>query len=173
MSPAGQPFDSGRPRPVSTVLDMLRTRIDHASFDAAVFTLESVAADLGYGDVRPLPGSIAWIDRLRDEGKRIALVSDGERGPSALELAGIADRFDLVLGGDRSAATLLQALERIDAVPEAAVFADVTAPGIAAARTAGFALTIAIARGTAAPEALRQAGASVVVADLQELLGPT
>lgn len=103
----------------------------------------------------------------------IDLFGDGERGPSALELAGIADRFDLVLGGDRSATTLLQALERIDAVPEAAVFADVTAPGIAAARTAGFALTIAIARGTATPEALRQAGASVVVADLQELLGPT
>jgi hypothetical protein len=41
---------------VSTVLDMLRTRIDHDAFDVAIFSLEAVAADLGYGDVRPLPG---------------------------------------------------------------------------------------------------------------------
>jgi hypothetical protein len=93
MSDPARPFDSGRPRPVVTVLDMLRTRIDHDDFDAAVFSLGAVAADLGYGDVRPLPGSIAWIDRLRTEGKRIAVQASGERVGDALELAGIADRF--------------------------------------------------------------------------------
>ena len=81
------------------MLDVLRTRIDHDAFDAAIFSLEAVAADLGYGDVRPLPGSIAWIDRLRSERKRIAVLAAGERVAAALELAGIADRFDVVVTG--------------------------------------------------------------------------
>jgi len=76
-----------------------------------------VAADLGYGDVRALPGSVAWIDRLRTKAKRIAVVSEGERASSALE--------------------------------------------------------IAVARGGTTPERLRHAGAIAVLADLQELLGPT
>ena len=54
-----------RRQPVVTVLDTLRVRIDPANFDAVIFSLESVAADLGYGDVRKLPGAIAWIDSLR------------------------------------------------------------------------------------------------------------
>ncbi len=76
-----QPFDARRPRPVATVLDMLRARIDHDRFDAALFTLESVAADLGYGDVRPLPGAIAWIDRLRRRasGSRSSPPASGRR----------------------------------------------------------------------------------------------
>ena len=53
-----------RRRPVVTVLDTLRVAIDLDSFDAVLFSLESVAADLGYGDVRQLPGAIAWIDSL-------------------------------------------------------------------------------------------------------------
>ena len=65
MSDSDRQPGAGRPRPVATVLDVLRKRIDHDAFDAAILSLEAVAADLGYGDVRPLPGSIAWIDRLR------------------------------------------------------------------------------------------------------------
>jgi HAD superfamily hydrolase (TIGR01509 family) len=170
-APGDRPFDASRPRPVATVLDMLRARIDHTRFDAALFTLESVAADLGYGDVRPLPGSIAWIDRLRSEGKRIALVASGERAPSALELAGIADRFDVVEAGPRDPVTLTETLAALGAEPARAVFVDVAPDGIAAARAADLQLAIAVARGPASPEALRQAGAHAVVADLQELLG--
>jgi beta-phosphoglucomutase-like phosphatase (HAD superfamily) len=51
------------------------------------------------GDVRPLPGSIAWIDRLRSERKRIGVLASGERVAAALELAGIDDRFDVVVTG--------------------------------------------------------------------------
>jgi hypothetical protein len=39
---------------------VLRRRIDHDAFDAAILALEAVAADLGYGDVRPLPGTVTW-----------------------------------------------------------------------------------------------------------------
>jgi hypothetical protein len=40
---------------IVTALDVLRRQIDHDDFDAAIFALDAVAADLGYGDVRPLP----------------------------------------------------------------------------------------------------------------------
>lgn len=173
MTSSASPFDSGRPRPVPTVLDTLRARIDHDDFDAVVFALESVVADLGFGDVRRLPGSVAWIDRLRDEGKRIALVYPGVNAERALELAGIADRFDLVRSGPRSAATVTRALDDLGVDAARAAVVDVVPEGLVAAREAGCVLTIALARAGATPQELRQGGAQAVVADLQELLGPT
>jgi PiT family inorganic phosphate transporter len=167
------PFENTRPRPVPTVLDTLRARIDHDDFDAAVFWLESVVADLGYGDVRALPGSVAWIDRLRDEGKKLALAYDGERADAALEIAGIADRFDAVVRGPRSAATVARTLEALGAPADRAVVVDVSATGLEAGVAAGAVLAIAVARGSATPEQLRRSGATTVVADLQELVGPT
>jgi beta-phosphoglucomutase-like phosphatase (HAD superfamily) len=167
------PLNTGRPRPMTTVLDILRARIDHDAFDAAIFSLECVAADLGYGDVRPLPGAIAWIDRLREEGKKIALIFSGESAEPALELAGIGDRFDLVTSGPRVSGTIRRVLDELDVAPERAILCDVAPRGIAAAGEAGLHLAIAVARGSASPEQLRQSGADTVVADLQELLGPT
>jgi phosphoglycolate phosphatase-like HAD superfamily hydrolase len=173
VSKPEHPFDTGRPRPLVTVLDMLRTRIDHDAFDAAVFSLEAVAADLGYGDVRPLPGSIAWIDRLRSEGKRIAVQGSGERAADALEIAGIADRFDVVVTGPHAEQLVPRALDELDVEPERAVVVGVEPSDLQAARAAGAALAIGVARGKCAPEQLHRAGADAVVADLQELLGPT
>src|SRR6185436_20467357 len=95
-----------RPRAIRSVLDVLRARVDHDKFDAAIFALEAVVADLGYGDVRPLIGSVAWIDRLRDEGKSIALVYDGDNAQAPLEIAGIADRFDTIVSGTTDQTTL-------------------------------------------------------------------
>jgi beta-phosphoglucomutase-like phosphatase (HAD superfamily) len=173
MTDHERPFDTGRPRPIVTVLDTLRARIDHDAFDAAIFSLESVAADLGYGDIRPLPGAIAWIDELRADGKKIALVFSGESAQSALELAGIADRFDLVTSGPRVSGTIVRILDDLDVTADRAILVDVAPRGIAAAGEAGLRMAIAVARGSASPEQLRQSGADTVVADLQELLGPT
>jgi beta-phosphoglucomutase-like phosphatase (HAD superfamily) len=96
-----RPFDSGRPRPIVTALDSMRSRIDHDGFDAAILSLDSIVADLGYGDLRPLPGSIAWIDKLRREGKRIAVAASVDRAAAALELAGISDRVDVIVTGSQ------------------------------------------------------------------------
>jgi beta-phosphoglucomutase-like phosphatase (HAD superfamily) len=170
VSKPEHPFDTGRPRPVVTVLDMLRTRIDHDDFDAAVFSLEAVAADLGYGDVRPLPGSIAWVDRLRNEGKRIAVQGSGERAADALEIAGIADRFDVVVSGPHAGQRVERAMEELGVQPGRTVAVGVEAGELDAARAAGVALMIGVARGRSSPEQLRRAGADAVVADLQELL---
>lgn len=169
---AYDPKQEGRSRPVWSVLDVLRARIDHDAFDAAIFSLATVAADLGYGDVRPLAGSIAWIDRLRAEGKRIALVASGERAASALELAGIADRFDVVVADGRPAERVTQALRELGVTPGRAIIVDADPDELAAARQQGIELAIGVARGPATPEQLRRSGADAVVADLQELLGP-
>ena len=166
------PFDNSRPRPVPTVLDTLRARLDHDAFDGAVFSLESVVADLGYGDVRPLPGSVAWIDELRSEGKRVAVLYSEEGAERALELAGIGDRFDSIWTSPRSAEAIEQAFESIGVTPDRGVVVDVDPKGLTAAREAGVLMAIAIARSSATPAELRKGGAQAVVADLQELLGP-
>ena len=165
------PFDSGRPRPIATVLDALRARIDAERFDAAVIWLEAVAADLGYGDVRPLPGAVAWIRELRGAGKMIALAGSGERARAAIELAGVADLFDVVVTGARNTGTLAEATSQLSVEPTDAILIDVAPAGIQAGRETSFDLLIGVARNLGTPEDLRQAGADMVVADLQELLG--
>jgi beta-phosphoglucomutase-like phosphatase (HAD superfamily) len=165
------PFDTGKPRPIATVLDSLRARIDAERFDAVVVWLEAVAADLGYGDVRPLPGAVAWIRELRAAGKKIALAGSGERARAAVELAGVADLFDAVVTGPRNSGTAAQAVSEIGIEPSDAILVDVAPAGIQAGRDAGFDLLIGVARNLGTPEDLRQAGADMVVADLQELLG--
>lgn len=168
---ADNPFGGGRPRPIATVLDSLRARIDAERFDAAVLWLEAVAADLGYGDVRPLPGAIAWVGELRGAGKKVALAGSGERARAALELAGVADLFDAVVTGPRDSGTLEQAARELGVEPGDAILVDVAPTGIRAGRAAGFDLLIGVARNLGTPEDLRQAGADMIVADLQELLG--
>ncbi len=75
------------------------------------------------------------------------------------------------MSGPRTAGTLRQALEELGVTAERAVVVDV-GPTADAAPQAGRTLAIAVARGAATPEELRQGGADAVVADLQELLGP-
>jgi beta-phosphoglucomutase-like phosphatase (HAD superfamily) len=170
MSP-DNPFEGGRPRPIATVLDALRARIDAERFDGVVLWLEAVVADLGYGDVRPLPGAIAWIRELRAAGKKIGLAASGERARAALELAGVAELFDVIVTGPRNTGTLAEATSELGVEPGSAILVDVAPAGIQAGREAGFDLMIGVARNLGTPEDLRQAGADMVVADLQELLG--
>jgi beta-phosphoglucomutase-like phosphatase (HAD superfamily) len=165
------PFDSGRPRPIATVLDALRARVDAERFDAVVLSLESVVADLGYGDVRPLPGAVAWIRELREAGKKIGLAATGERARAAIELAGVAELFDAVVTGPRNSGTLTEVATELGVDTDNAILVDVAPAGIQAGREAGFDLLVGVARNLGTPEDLRQAGADMVVADLQELLG--
>jgi beta-phosphoglucomutase-like phosphatase (HAD superfamily) len=168
-----QPFETGRARPIVTSLDVLRPRIDHDSFDAVIFTLKAVAADLGYGDVRALPGSVAWIDRLRTTGKRIAVVSEGERASAALEIARIDNRVDVVVTGPNLRELFARALDELELTADRVLGVGVEADELEAARDARVELVIAVARGSTPPERLRHAGAIAVLADLQELLTTT
>jgi beta-phosphoglucomutase-like phosphatase (HAD superfamily) len=165
------PFEGGRPRPIATVLDALRARVDAERFDGIVVWLEAVAADLGYGDVRPLPGAVAWIEELRGAEKKVALCASGERARAALDLAGVAGLFDAIVTGPRNTATLGEATAELGVEAGDAILVDVAPAGIQAGREAKFDLLIGVARNFGTPEDLRQAGADMVVADLQELLG--
>jgi beta-phosphoglucomutase-like phosphatase (HAD superfamily) len=159
----------GGVRPFTTVLDVLRAEIDHDAFDAALFSLETVAVDLGYGDVRALSGSVAWIEQLRRRGKRIGVFAT-ERASEALELAGIAALFDEITIGPGTTPTLLAAIAELGCTPQRTIVLAATATAVAAAREAGAGIVIAVARGFSSPEELRQAAADTVVADLRELL---
>jgi beta-phosphoglucomutase-like phosphatase (HAD superfamily) len=165
-----EPAAKPRVRPVTTVLDVLRAELDHDAFDAALFSLETVAADLGYGDIRPLPGSIAWIEQLRVLGKRVGVFASRERARAALRLAGIDELFDEVTIGTSVQQTLRAAIEVLGVPVNRTVVVAATASSIAAAREAGAAYVVGVARGISSPEELREAGADTVVADLQELL---
>ncbi len=170
MSAPG-PFEGGRARPIATVLDSLRARIDAERFDTVVLWLEAVAADLGYGDVRPLPGAVKWIEELRAAGKKAVLTASGERARAALALAGLEEEFDQVTLGPRTAATLEKAVAAARGDAEATILVDAAPAGIRAGREAAVHLAIGVARGLGSPQELREAGADMVVADLQELLG--
>jgi beta-phosphoglucomutase-like phosphatase (HAD superfamily) len=162
--------DNLRPRPVSTVLDVLRVRIDPDTFDVVVLWLEAVATDLGYGDVRGRPGAVAWIDALRADGKRTALVYAGNGIESAVASAGLQERFDLVVSGSRSQRTYAAIAEELGVDADRMVAVDVDPGGLGAAHAAGLPLAIGVAHDGITAERLRAGGADTVVADLQELL---
>src|ERR1700753_2705524 len=139
------PFDGGRPRPIATVLDGLRARGDAERFCGGVIFLADVVADLGYGDVRPLPGAVAWIRELRGAGKKVGLAASGERARAALELAGVTDLFDAVVTGSRSMGTLTEVATELGVDTDDAILVDVAPAGIQAGREAGFGPLLGVA----------------------------
>jgi beta-phosphoglucomutase-like phosphatase (HAD superfamily) len=118
-----------------------------------VLALDAVVADLGYGDVRALPGSVAWIDRLRGEGKRIAVIAGDERASTALDLAGVDDRIDVVVTGWNAQRRLVRALEELGVEPGRVIVMGVDPQDIEAARAAEVELAIGVARSDATPSA--------------------
>ena len=91
-----------------------------------------------------------WIEHLRDEGKRIALVDGGARGEAALALAGLDEHFEL------SAPTIEAEIEGLGLPPDRIVVVAAPAEGVAAGGQAAAYLVIAVARGLATPEQLRR-----------------
>jgi beta-phosphoglucomutase-like phosphatase (HAD superfamily) len=110
---------------------------------------------------------------LRTKGKRIAVISAGERASAALEIARIDDRVDVVVTGPNLRELFRRALDDLEVPADRALGVCVEADELEAARDAGVELVIAVVRGGSPPERLRHAGAIAVLADLQELLGPT
>jgi beta-phosphoglucomutase-like phosphatase (HAD superfamily) len=78
-----------------------------------------------------------------------------------------------VVTGWNARQRLDRALEELGVPPDRAIVMAVDPQDIEAARAAGVELAIGVARGFATPERLRRSGAVAVVADPQELLGPT
>jgi beta-phosphoglucomutase family hydrolase len=129
--------------------------------------------------VQPYPGSLALLDQLRAKGVRMAIVSSSKNAETVLTAAGIRDRFPVVVDGLVAARETLASKPAPDMFTHAAtavgvapaetiVFEDAIS-GVAAAHAGAFGLVVGVDRGVG-PQALLDAGADVVVADLGEFV---
>jgi beta-phosphoglucomutase family hydrolase len=129
--------------------------------------------------VEPYEGSVRFVEAVRDQGLRRAVVSASTNCRDVLAAAGIEDLFEVRidgvvaeregLAGKPAPDTFLAAAEALGAEPvHAAVFEDALA-GVEAGRAGDFGWVVGVDRSGQA-EALRRRGADVVVQDLAELL---
>jgi beta-phosphoglucomutase family hydrolase len=129
--------------------------------------------------VQPYPGSVRLLDRLRERGVPLAVVSSSRNAPAVLSAAGLLDRFDVVVDGAVATAdelagkpapdTFVAAARRLDVAPADAVVMEDAVSGVAAGRAGDFGLVVGVDRGVG-EQALLEAGADVVVSDLAEFV---
>jgi len=129
--------------------------------------------------LEPYEGSVRYLRAVVTAGLRRAVVSASANCHAALEAAGLIDVFEVRIDAARAVEeqlrgkpapdTFLAAARALDVDPaEAAVFEDSLA-GVAAGRAGEFGFVVGVDR-TDHAEALRRAGADVVVSDLADLL---
>ncbi|HEY5835328.1 HAD family hydrolase [Streptomyces sp.] len=132
--------------------------------------------------VRPYPGSVRYLEAVRDAGLRTACVSSSANARAVLVSAGIEPlvdvRIDGLVGRERGLRgkpqpdTFLAAAHDLGVAPEqAAVFEDALV-GVDAGRAGRFGYVVGVDRVGQAEE-LRRHGADTVVTDLSELVGVT
>jgi HAD superfamily hydrolase (TIGR01509 family) len=131
--------------------------------------------------VEVYPGSVRYLEAVRRAGLRRAVVSSSRNCREVLAAAGIEQLFEARIDGIVAARehlrgkpapdTFLAGARALGVEPgEAAVFEDALA-GVAAGRAGRFACVVGVDR-VGHADALRANGASIVVSDLAELLGP-
>ncbi|MCG6158453.1 HAD family hydrolase [Rubinisphaera margarita] len=121
---------------------------------------EALYREIISGQFPEMPGARTLIERLKNEGWRIALGSSGpvENVQLAVEkldlepLIGAAISGDDVTKGKPDPEVFLKAAERIGVPPSRAIVVEDAAPGIAAAKAAGMASIGFISRGRTAEE---------------------
>lgn len=129
--------------------------------------------------VEVFPGSLRYLEAARAHELPCAVVSSSANAALVLEVTGLEPRVDVLVDGSVAHAlglpgkpapdTFLEATRRLGVSPrEAAVFEDAIA-GVAAGRAGGFGYVVGVDR-LGQADALRENGADVVVADLEELL---
>jgi beta-phosphoglucomutase family hydrolase len=129
--------------------------------------------------VTPFEGSVRFVEWVRDQGLRTAIVSSSKNAGHVLESAGIdhlfEDRVDglvaaeLGLPGKPAPDTFVEGARRLDTTPDHAVVVEDAIVGVQAGRLGQFGLVIGVDRGDDAAR-LAEEGADVVVSDLGELV---
>ncbi|WP_127476498.1 HAD family hydrolase [Microbacterium sulfonylureivorans] len=137
---------------------------------------EKVLRDEG---IAPYPGSLALLDALAAAGTEVAVVSSSKNAEEVLAVAGIRDRFRVVMDGviaerDHLASkpapdVFVEAARMIGVDPARSAAVEDALSGVRSAASGGFGLVVGVDRGAGA-QALRDAGAHVVVEDLAELV---
>jgi beta-phosphoglucomutase family hydrolase len=140
---------------------------------------EMVKAAIDRGEVESYPGSVALVRWLREQGIHTAVVSSSNNCEHVLRAAGILDQFEvrvdglvahqLGLAGKPAPDTFLEAARMLGLSPSRAVVVEDALSGVQAGRAGGFGLVVGVDR-EGSGDALRTAGADVVVTDLAELL---
>jgi len=137
------------------------------------------AEELRTDGVVPYPGSVALLDALRERGVPMAIVSSSRNAPAVLEAAGVAHYFPVVVhggvAGERGLAgkpapdTFWAAADDLGVPRDRAVVVEDATSGVAAGAAGSFPVVVGVDRG-AGEQALRDAGATLVVQDLAELV---
>lgn len=129
--------------------------------------------------VNPYPGSVRYLEKARDAGLRIAVVTSSANGAKVLDAAdltkfvearvdGLVIRRD-GLKGKPAPDSFLAGAKALGVTPEqAAVFEDAQS-GVQAGKAGGFGFVVGVNRADQADE-LRAHGADIVVDDLGDLL---
>lgn len=135
-------------------------------------------AEVDEHGVQPYEGTLAFMAALRDRGVALAAVSASQNQRLVLDAAELTESFDalvdgvmsrdLGLAGKPDPALFLEAARRLGIAPERTAVVEDARSGVAAGRAGGFGAVIGIDR-SGAPDQLREAGADIVVADLDEL----
>ncbi len=140
---------------------------------------EMVLRELDEHGVEVYPGSVDYLRAVKAAGLPTAVVTASANGEKVIAAGGFADLIDervdgLVaardgLRGKPEPDTFLAGARLLSADPaEAVVFEDAIS-GVAAGRAGGFGYVVGVDR-VGQADALREAGADVVVTDLSELL---
>ena len=130
--------------------------------------------------VDPYPGSLWLVERLRERGTPMAIVSSSRNAPKVLAAADIERFFPVVMHGGVADERGIPGKPAPDTYQAAAVDLGVAeqrcivvedaTSGVAAGAAGDFAYVVGVDRG-AGEQALRDAGADIVVRDLAELMG--
>jgi beta-phosphoglucomutase family hydrolase len=129
--------------------------------------------------IRPYPGSIELVDQLVAAGVPVAVVSSSKNAEEVLAVAGIRDRFPVVMDGvvaerDGLASkpapdVFVEGARMLGVDPTRSAAVEDALSGVQSAAAGDFALVVGVDRGVGA-DLLRAAGADVVVADLKEFV---
>jgi beta-phosphoglucomutase-like phosphatase (HAD superfamily) len=132
--------------------------------------------------VHAFHGSRSYLELAHEAGLRCAIVSASANTQTMLESAGLVDLVDETIDATTirrerlevkpAPDTLLAACRLLQVEPSHAVAFETTRAGIAAGRTAGFDLIVAVDGGAGGdrPEALRAGGADIVINGIDEML---
>ncbi|GAA1995215.1 beta-phosphoglucomutase family hydrolase [Microbacterium pumilum] len=128
------------------------------------------------------PGSIALLDELAAAGTPVAIVSSSKNAQEVLQVAGILDRFPVVMDGviaerDHLASkpapdVFVEAARMLGVDPARSVAVEDALSGVQSAAAGGFGLVVGVDRGVG-PDVLLEAGAHIVVDDLAALVRPS
>jgi beta-phosphoglucomutase family hydrolase len=129
--------------------------------------------------VEPFDGSVRFLEAVLGRGLKVAVVSSSRNAPAVLEAAGLSHHFAVVvdglvaaregLPGKPSPATYQYAARLLGLPSEACVVVEDAVSGVQAGEAGSFHSVIGVDRG-AGRQTLLDAGATVVVNDLDELL---